>query len=72
MVWVTRFRRRVLVEGVAKSLRGTLREVQKDYPNWHVTEMGIDKDHGHVHMVIPPKYSVSVAVETIKKNTSRA
>ena len=47
-----------------------LREVQKYYPDWHFTEIEIDKDH--VHMVIPPKYSVSFAVETMKENTSRA
>lgn len=72
IVWVTRFRRKILVEGVARYLRVKLREVQKYYPDWHVTEIGLDKDHGHVRMVIPPKYSVSVAVETIKKHTSRA
>jgi putative transposase len=71
IVWVTRFRRKILVEGVAKYLRLKLREVQQYYPDWHFTEIGIDKDHVHVHMVIPPKYSVSFAVETIKKNTSR-
>ena len=72
IVWVTRFRRKILVEGVASYLRVKLRDVQKYYPDWHFTEIGIDKDHVHVHMVIPPKYSVSFAVETIKKNTSRA
>ncbi len=72
MVWVTRFRRKILVEGVAKYLRGKLREVQRYYPDWHFIEIGIDKDHAHVHMVIPPKYRVTFAVETIKKNTSRA
>ena len=70
IVWVTRFRRKILVEGVAKYLRVKLGEVQKYCPDWHFTEIGIDKDH--VHMVIPPKYSVSFAVETIKKNTSQA
>jgi hypothetical protein len=48
-----------------------LQEVRKYYPDWQFTEIGIDKGHGHVHMVIPPKYSVSFAVETIKKNTRR-
>jgi putative transposase len=71
IVWVTRFRRRILVEGVAKYLNVKLREVQKYYPDGHFTEIGIDKDHVHVHMVIPPKYSVSFTVETMKKNTSR-
>lgn len=35
-------------------------------------EIGIDKDHVRIHMVNPPKYSVSFVVETIKKNTNRA
>jgi putative transposase len=72
LVWVTRFRRKILVEGVATYLQVKLRAVQNYDPDWHFTEIGIDKDHVHVHMVIPPKYSVSFAVETIKKNTSRA
>ena len=72
IVWVTRFCRKILVEGVANYLCVKLRKVQKYYPDWHFTETGIDKDHVHVHMVIPSKYSVSFAVESIKKNTSRA
>lgn len=68
IVWVTRYRRKILVEGVAAYLRMKLREVQNYYPDWHFTEIGIDKDHVHVHKVIPPKYSVSFAVETMKKN----
>lgn len=71
IVWVTRYRHKILVEGGAAYLRMKLREVQKYDPDWHVTEIGIDKDHVHGHMVIPPKYSVSFAVEAIKKNTSR-
>jgi putative transposase len=45
--------------------------VRKYYPDWHYIEIGIDKDHIHLYMVIPPKYSVSKVVETIKSNTSR-
>lgn len=71
IVWVTRYRRKILVEGVAVYLRMKLWEVQKYYSDRHFTEIGIDKDHVHVHMVILPKYSVSFVVETMKKNTSR-
>jgi len=72
IVWVTRFRRKILVPGVAQYLRIKLQEVRKHYPDWEYIEVGIDKDHIHLYMVIPPKYAVSVVVETIKKNTSRA
>jgi len=34
--------------------------------------MGIDLDHIHLYMVIPPKYAVSKVVETIKSNTGKA
>ena len=58
-------------QGVAVYLRLKLREVCKYYPDWHLTEIGIEKDHVHLHMVIPARYSVSFAVGTLKKNTSR-
>ena len=72
IVWVTRYRRKILVEGVAKYLRSKLQEVRKYYLDWPFTEIGIDKDLMYVHMVIPKKYSVSFAMETIKKNARRA
>src|SRR3989338_80844 len=71
VVWVTRFRRKILTPGVTSYLRIKLEEVRKFYPDWYYTEIGIDTVHVHLHMIIPPKYSVSFAVETIKKNTSR-
>lgn len=72
IVWVTRFRRKILTPGVASYLRIKLEEVRKYYPDWYIEEVGMDKDHIHVHMIIPPKYSVSMVVETIKKNTSKS
>lgn len=52
-------------------LKTKLQEVRKYYPDWEYIEIGIDVDHVHLHMVIPPKYAVSMVVETLKKNTSR-
>ena len=71
IVWVTRFRRKILTKGVAAYLETKLREVLKYYADWEYVAIGIDEDHVHLHMVIPPKYSVSNVVETLKKNTSR-
>jgi len=72
IVWITRYRRKILVQGVKQYLRIKLQEVRKYYPDWEYIEIGIDHDHVHLHMVIPPKYSVSKVVETIKKNTSKS
>jgi len=53
-------------------LRKRLEEVRKFYPDWYFDEIGIDKDHVHIHMVIPPRYSVSKVVNVMKSNSSRA
>ena len=71
IVWVTRYRRKILNKGVEKYLETKLLEVRKYYPDWEYEAMGMEEDHVHLHMVIPPKYSVSMVVETLKKNTSR-
>lgn len=72
IVWVTRFRRKWLVRGVDSYFRIKLQEVRTFFPDWYFDEIGTDKDHVHLHMIIPPKYSVSKVVETMKKNTSKS
>ena len=52
-------------------LRTKLQEAQRYYPDWEYIAIGVDTDHVHLHLVIPPKYAVSKVVETLKKNTSR-
>ena len=72
IVWITRYRRKILITGVKSYLKIKLQEIRKYYPDWEYMEIGIKKDHVHLYMVIPPKYAVSKVVETIKSNTSKA
>ncbi len=72
IVFPTRYRRKILVKGVKQYARVKFQEVRKYYPDWIYKEIGMDVDHVHLHMIIPPKYKVSKAVGTIKQNTSRA
>ena len=71
IVWVTRYRRKILVEGIAEYLKKALAEVRKFYPDWYIEEIGIEKDHIHLQMIIPPKYSISKVVETMKSASSK-
>jgi len=71
IVWPTRFRRKFINKGVGAYLKIKLKEINKYYPDWIYVEIGIDTDHIHLHMIIPPKYAISKVVETIKTNTSR-
>ena len=72
VVWITRYRRQILVSGVKSYLEIKLQEIRKYYLDYENIEIGIKSDHVHLYMVIPPKYSVSKAAETIKKNTSKS
>ena len=70
ILWVTRYRRKILVQGIGEYFKKAVREVREFYPDWYIEEVGIEADHVHLHMVIPPKYSVSKVVETMKSITS--
>lgn len=71
IVFVTKYRRKILTKGVEEWLKLRLREIRKYKPDLEYIEIGMDKDHVHLYMVIPPKYSVSEIVNQIKVNTSR-
>ena len=73
IVWITRYRRKILVTGINSYLEIKLQEIRRHYPDWEYIEIGIKPDHVHLlYMVIPPKYAVSKTIEVIKKNTSRS
>jgi putative transposase len=71
LVWLTRYRRKILVPGIAEYLKKVLRAVQEFHPYRLLEEIGVARDHVHLHMVIPPKYAVSKVVETLMSVTSR-
>jgi putative transposase len=72
IVWITRYRRKILVSGIDAYLKILVTKEFREYmPDVWIEEIGIDKDHIHIHVVIPPKYAVSKVVEALKSNTSR-
>ncbi|MFA5172954.1 MAG: IS200/IS605 family transposase [Candidatus Paceibacterota bacterium] len=72
IVWIPRFRRKILVPGVAEYLKKKIMEVGKVYPDLVCLEQNIQPDHVHLLMQIPPRMSVSRAVNILKSNTSSA
>ena len=71
-VWITRYRRKILVTGVKSYLKIKLQETRKYYLDWKYREIGIKNNHIYLYIVIPSKYAVSKVVETIEKNTSKS
>jgi len=71
VVWIPRYRFKVLVDGVDKYLSIKLDEVRKWYPDVEIIERNIQPDHVHLVLSFPPKYSVSQVVQIFKTNTSK-
>lgn len=51
---------------------GVMKRVCKNYPEIELIEVNTDEDHIHLLVSIPPKMSVSKAVNLLKSNSARA
>ena len=71
IVWISRYRRKILQKGIDEYFKELLAEVCKHFPDFVFEAVGTDIDHVHIQMVIPPKYSVSKVIGILKSNTSR-
>ena len=70
IVWIPKYRRRILNPGIREYLRRVFLKVLKGMPGCEVVECNILEDHIHMVMIIPPKYAVSDVVGTIKGETA--
>lgn len=46
LVWVTRYRRKILKDNIKTSLRDELHEITQYHPDWQPVEIGIASDQG--------------------------
>jgi putative transposase len=72
IVWIPRYRYKVLVKGVDEYLMTKLDEVRKYYPEIEYIERHIQPDHVHIVINFPPRYSIAQVVQIIKQNTGKA
>jgi putative transposase len=71
IVWIPKYRKRVLKGELKSFLEKRLFEVQEYHPEIEIEKFNIQVDHVHLVSVIPPKYTVSSVVGKMKANTSR-
>ena len=71
VVWIPKYRRKVLKGDLKQYLEHGLFDIQKFHPDVEIEALSIQIDHVHLVIVIPPKYAVSAIVGKIKANTSR-
>jgi len=66
VVWITKYRRRVLNPGVKEYLEKLWPKILRGIPGVEMIEDNIQVDHIHAVMIIPPKYSVSDVIGKLK------
>jgi putative transposase len=70
IVWIPKYRYRILNPGVKGYLEKILPMEVKAIPGCEIVEMNIQPEHIHMVAIIPPKYAVSEVVGRIKGKTA--
>jgi putative transposase len=70
LVWITKYRKPVLVGPIATRLRELIREICKS-KDVEILKGHISRDHVHIFVSVPPHHSVSNLLKSIKGKSSR-
>ena len=71
VVWIPKYRKKILEGELKVFLESHLYDIQEYHPDIEIEQYNIQKDHIHIVIIIPPRYSVSGIIGKIKSNTSR-
>ena len=66
LVFVTKYRRKVLKQGMGDYLKESMKSVVRIFPEVEILTQQTDEDHIHQLVSIPPKYSVAEVVRYLK------
>ena len=70
VVWVCKYRRKILKPGVVSYIRKTLPGLLRSMPGVEIETIGFDLDHLHLVIAIPPKYSIAAVIGRLKSQLS--
>lgn len=70
IVWVCKYRRRILNPGVCEYLQKVFAKLLRSMPGVLIETIGFDGDHLHMVMVIPPKYSIASVMGQLKSQSA--
>ena len=66
VVWVCKYRRKILKPGVCSYIRKVLPALLREMPGVEIEAIGFDGDHLHMLIIIPPKYSIADIMGRLK------
>ena len=70
LVWITKYRKTILIGEIAKRARELIREVCRTW-DVEIIRGHVSKDHVHIFVSVPPHISVSKLMQSIKGKSSR-
>ena len=70
VVWVCKYRRRILNPGICGYIRKILPKLLRSMPGVKLETIGFDKDHLHMVISIPPKYSIASVMGQLKSQSA--
>ena len=70
VVWVCKYRRRILKPGVCEYLRRVLPKLLRGMPGVQIETIGFDGDHLHMVMEVPPRYSIAAVMGQLKSQSA--
>ena len=69
LVIATKYRRKILKDGFGEYLKKLMLGIGRQLPEIEIIEVNTDKDHVHMLLSIPPKFSISEVVKEVKAKT---
>ena len=70
IVWILKYRRRILNPGVQGYLRKLFPRVMDSMAGCEIIEYNMQRDHIHMVMIIPLRYAVSDVIGRVKRMTA--
>ena len=69
LVIATKYSRKILKDGFGEYLKKLMVGISRQLPEIEIIEVNTDKDHVHMLLSIPPKFSISEVVKEVKAKT---
>jgi putative transposase len=70
LCFVTKFRRKILNPGTQGYLLKLFPKFERKCPGVSIIKVGMERDHVHIIILIPPRYSIASTVGSLKQFTS--